>query len=346
MAQNNRVFYPIHAVGFAPLGTEHATTGLYTAAKGVQSFSMDTSFNLEQVFQLGQLDLYENIEDIPNIEVTVDKVIDGYALLEHLATPSATAASLNGRFSDEQAMMLAAYYRSTVDQASGNPLNYVLLSGVYVSSINWNIPVQGNITESISLVCNDKEWFSSPSGTPWTVGSIFSGEEGPVAPVASGGVQRRENVVMASSLWPTEIPGINVSGFNTEVSGAYSAHIQNVTVGVSLNRTDLFELGRRGPYFRYAEFPTEVTCSIEITATEDGDSINAKEESVNLSDQTIVIDLTQGVQLNLGNKNKLQSISQAGGDTGGGNVTVTYNYSNFNNLTVTMPATDPAGLTP
>ena len=43
---------------------------------------------------------------------------------------------------------------------------------------------------------------------------------------------------------------------------------------------------------------------------------------------------TAGTILDLGVKNKLSSVSYSGGDTGGGNVTVSYSYSNFNVLTV------------
>jgi hypothetical protein len=36
----------------------------------------------------------------------------------------------------------------------------------------------------------------------------------------------------------------------------------------------------------------------------------------------------------LGTKNKLASINYGGGDAGGGNVSVTYSYTTFNDLTV------------
>jgi len=57
-----------------------------------------------------------------------------------------------------------------------------------------------------------------------------------------------------------------------------------------------------------------------------------------LTDNDIVIKDTAGTVLNLGDasngKNKLTSVSYSGGDTGGGNATVTYSFSNFNVLTV------------
>ena len=54
---NNRVFYAVQAVGIAPFGS---TT--YATVHGLQSVGITTTFNLEQVFELGQLAIYENIE--------------------------------------------------------------------------------------------------------------------------------------------------------------------------------------------------------------------------------------------------------------------------------------------
>lgn len=342
MATNQRMYYPIQAVGFAPLGTPFNSSG-YTGAKGVQSVGHTANFNLEQVYQLGQLDIYENIENIPDVEITVEKVIDGYALLEHLATPEATAGTLAGRYNDQRCMVAIAYYNISQDSATGIPLQSIVMSGAYVSAINWTLPVEGNITESISLVCNDRLWYGSGAVGPWAYNTGFTGNQSPIT--ASGGVQRRENVVMASSYWPTEVPGVSGDGTNPSINGVYSAHIQNVSIATTLARTELFELGTKAPYFRYAEFPTEVTCSIDITATETGDGIDASSTADNITDQRIFIMLSQGVMLDLGTKNKLQSVNTNGGDTGGGNVTVSYNYSNFNSLKVLMPATDPAGIT-
>jgi hypothetical protein len=282
---------------------------------------------------------------------TIEKVVDGYSLLQHLSTPTATAASLAGRFNDNQCMVLMAFYPSTNDAASGTPLSYVQLSGTFVSAINWNIPVEGNITESITLASRDKFWgYLTSTTTPWASGGFrttnFLGGDSPI--LASGGVQRRENVRMGSgvgfSRWPTDIPGVDFGGYNPSGVGGFNAHIQNVTVALSLGRTDLLELGRKGPYFRYANFPVEVTTTIEITATEEGDFVTARQDQDNLSDEAIFIVLTNGVTIDLGTKNKLSSVSFTGGDTGGGNKTVSYTYSNFNDYTCRMPLADPAGL--
>ena len=75
MATNDRIFYACQAVNIV------STTGGSVAAsgtvKGVQSIGMSANFTLDQVFEMGQLEIYENIEDVADIEVTLEKVIDG-----------------------------------------------------------------------------------------------------------------------------------------------------------------------------------------------------------------------------------------------------------------------------
>lgn len=341
---NKRTYYPIQAIGFGPLGAtvdRVGPTGAFRAAKGVQSVGITSTFNLEQVYELGQLSLYENIENLPAIELTVEKVNDGYALIEHLATPGATSNTLAGRYNDNQCNAVIGFYPITNSFATGIPLVALLMSGLYVSALSWNLPVDGNQTESVTLVCNDKTWYSAVSGEIFTLPTRFTGTEGPVT--ASGGVQRRENIVMASSYWPTDIPGINSTGVNVLSSGFYSAHIQNISINCNLGRTDLFEQGSKAPYFRYANFPTEVTTSISVTASESGDNKSVIGNSDNLTNQRIFIMMANGVYIDLGTQNKLSSITQNGGDTGGGNVTVDYNYTTFNDYIVKSPV-DPAGL--
>ena len=52
----NRIFYAGQQLGFAQIGSN-----TFTAAHGVQSVGLNTTFNLEEVFELGQISLYENI---------------------------------------------------------------------------------------------------------------------------------------------------------------------------------------------------------------------------------------------------------------------------------------------
>lgn len=345
---NFRVFYPLHYIAVGPY-----CTGSGLPVHGLQSLQTTTSFNLEQVFELGQLDIYENIENLPSVEITATKVLDGYPLLYHLATRGANSSSLLNR-SNQRADVIFSVFSDSQDNASGTPVRQAYCSGVYLNSLSYTLPVQGNCTENVTLVGNDKVWISS--GTVWggKTGFAFTGHfNGNDSPAS--GTQRRQNVKMGNSaaggsIWPSIIPGVTVvagSGYNVQSAGQYGAHIQDVSISVNLGREDLFELGNRKPYYKYAKFPTAVDCTINITAggTNPSDSINADSNSVaNISNEPIVIKLDDGTIFHLGAKNKLQSVTYSGGDTGGGVATISYAFQNFNYLTIVSPA-DPDGLT-
>jgi hypothetical protein len=49
-----------------------------------------------------------------------------------------------------------------------------------------------------------------------------------------------------------------------ENSGLYSSMIQRINISKDISREQIYELGRRGPYFKYVNFPIEVSCEIKI----------------------------------------------------------------------------------
>lgn len=351
---NNRIFYAVHQVGMAEVGSQ-----TFTELHGVQSVGITTTFNLEQVFELGQIEIYENIENIPDVEVTLEKVLDGYPLIYHMATRGSASPSLSGR-SNAKTIVGLSVFGDTQDSASGAPLSEVQMSGMFVSALTYTFPVDGNCTESVTMVGNNKVWVTA--GFAFT--GAFDNTDFPVAVAGSGGVNRREDVIFdqlhtgptvldvngsvavgtgandfRGSVLPQDIDGISSSGTNDRDSeGNFGAHIQNITVSTDLGREELFELGRRGPYFRFVSFPTEVTSEFEVISTR-GDLVSATEDGVlgngnNLSDRTIFIRTRDGSTFNLSTRNKLASTTYGGGDATGGNVSVTYSYSNFNALTV------------
>jgi len=108
-SSNKRVIYATQAVAVGDLGASSVVdswgvgdsslngSGKMVIAHGVQSCGITTNFNLEQIFELGQLALYENYEEVPDVQITMEKVLDGYSLLYHLGTISAVNPTLIGR---------------------------------------------------------------------------------------------------------------------------------------------------------------------------------------------------------------------------------------------------------
>ena len=363
---NNRIFYACQMIGLRkmdPLGLQASSEDM-TIAHGVQSVGMTTNFNLEQAFELGQIQIYENIEGVPDVEVTMEKVLDGYPLLFHLATPSPQSVGLVGRGKDRMDLSLGIYsdaFDSVTD--SGNvdfkPQVEVFCSGMYVGSVSYTVPVDGNATESVTFQGNQKQWTSvtgnmllSSSGLDFGTTSGFSLTTSPDEPKAltdiSGGVQRRENVRVSSSSWPNSIAGVTGGSAGSDV------HMQSFTCSTDYSREDIMELGTKVPYFRSPGFPIEVTCEIEaiavsgdfVSAYESGDPdlVDTKGEGDNTTEETIIVKLQDGTCFHLGSKNRLSSVSYAGGDTGGGNVSCTYSYTNFNELDVLHPQDPAVGL--
>lgn len=355
MPSNKRIYYAIQQVKLGYNTNKKAVHGL-------QSAGITTNFNLEQVFEMGQLAIYQNVENIPEIEVTLNKVLDGYPLLYVLATEAgtgisndfvATSPTLSGRQNARVDMELSIY-PDTQEAAENTARNTVTCSGMYVSSVSYTFPVDGNFTEDLTLVGNDKIW-----GATTATGAFSSSSDD--SPAFAGGVNRRQHLNMANCRFPTQIPGIDNTGLNVaQTSGlGFGSHIQNITVSCDLGRETIFELGSFAPYCRYVTFPVEVTCEFEVLAIS-GDMINATEQGYykgdftyggtatvagasdtgcanarfNLLDQKIYLETCEGTKIYLGKKNKLTSVNYAGGDTGGGNVTVTYSYSTFNDFVV------------
>jgi hypothetical protein len=350
---NNRIYYAIQQVVLGKAAGSLNTDKF--AVHGLQTVGITTNFNLEQVFEMGQLAIYQNVENVPDIEVTLNKVLDGYPLVYALATEEGTSVgtgltavnpTIPGRQNARCDMQLGVFSDTNIS-SSGTAMTTVTCSGMYVSSVSYTFPVDGNFTEDVTLVGNNKVWGTGTTGA-------FNGNND--APAAAQGVARRQFLNMANCRFPTQIPGISASGTNNALGGGsgFAVHFQNITVSCDFGREAINELGTFAPYHRYVTFPVEVTAEFEVVAVT-GDMINATESGYysgltgttvadantpqcsgrhNLLDQTIFLETCEGTRIYLGTKSKLTSVNYTGGDTGGGNVSVTYSYQTFNDFVV------------
>lgn len=342
---NNRIFYAIQAVKIKPckyIGTTWTYNSTITTVKGVQSVGINTSFNLEQAYQLGQLSLYENIENTPDVEVTISKALDGTRSVYNLATDGTTDDGNDlalTEISDRRCDLALGIWDDTDVNTSGNATYFVTCTGMYVSNVSYNLTQDGTFTEDVTLVGNHKKW--GGAGGISSMSTAIASDETKI-------MHRRWSLDTDNSLLPTGVSGGIPGSF---ASG--TLHINSVTLSCSLGRESINELGRRAPYYRFISFPVEVTSEFEVTATE-GDKVDADDfatqvgcnaaTAANLINKSIKVVLcalngaSTGYTIDLGTKNKLTSVNYTGGDTGGGNATITYSYQTFNDFKVSSPA--------
>ena len=383
--------YADHNTGSFAVDTD-GTNPIGVIPRGLQSVGITTTFNLEQVFELGQLSMYENIEEVPDIEVTFERVLDNTMLLYAACSPNSFArtasgddTAIGGRVADAGGLVAGANDRCDVTLAifadtankagdGKSPAAAVHMSGMYVSSVSYTMPVDGNSTESLTLVGNAKMWrgingVDSTTGAfgwaaagesvswatiDWDFGTTTSpagvSDDASSSATDTGsleGVTRRQNFDLENSILPRDIFGVVGTSAGNAINGnTPRVHLQNVSVSCDLGREAINELGQKEPYHRYVTFPIEVTSEFEVVSVS-GDLVGADPNNDNLTAERVLIVL-KGDDINedgtvtytkfdLGSKNKLQSVSYSGGDTGGGNVTCSYSYSTFNDLSVMTP---------
>lgn len=332
---NKRVIYATQGVAVGDIGATSVIdsypgltaasgitgTGKVMIAHGLQSASVSSNFSLEAIFELGQLALYENYEEIPEIEVSFEKVLDGYSLMYHLGTVNSTNPTLTGRSQARaDVRILIGYETETSIQAGGTNSGVAELycSGMYMNSVSYNLSTDGNFTESTSLVGNNKLWLSGSdtggllANTSGTIANAFGTDVfGNDTPQGVGNsVLRRQNLVVGSTgkthggtafrtvvpsfiegatTGATGIVGVGGTGLSTNCSyipDGGGVYLNSVSVSCDFGRESINQLGKRAPYYRYVSFPVEVTCEIEVTAT-GGDNIDSYEEGQPVGTATI-----------------------------------------------------------
>jgi hypothetical protein len=336
---NKRIYYATQSVQLKPRlasGDSWNNDQSYVTPRGLQSVGMTTNFNLTQLFELGQQELYDNVEGVPEIQVTLQKTLDGTIPLYLICMGGTLANGVNkniGELANNRVDFKLGVYDDTDLAAVGSSTYGVECSGMYLSSIGYTLPLDGFATEDVTLVGNSKKWSNNTSN---------NGTWSESAPQTAKSAVRRLNVNIAGSTLPGDIPA--------------GSHYQSINVRANLGREAINELGQLAPYCRYVKFPLEVTSEFAISATE-GDKKDADDyltsgwgtcsSNKNLSDRTILIKIcgtggtsdSNNMEINLGTKNKLTSVNYTGGDTGGGNATVTYSYQTFNFLKVNVAGT-------
>jgi hypothetical protein len=366
MGNNNRIFYGSQIAQLKP-ATSGIKFGFWYQPQGLQSVGYNTSVSTEQAFQLGAIDIYSISENVPEVEVTLNKVVDGSCPLYLMAMggKSGIAGANVTNFDDPEELKLKGFgglayntvdfrlgiYKDTNSTVEGNTTDYILCTPTYLSSLNYTFPVDGNATEAITLVGNTK--YLKANGSAEVSATMTAATIDKTAKKLA----RRHYIDVNNSILPTGYGGAWKSG-GLPTGVDVNLYLQNITISANLGRDQINELGQLAPYYRYATFPVEVTTEFEIIG-QVGDYVSANDflfssgcavNYQNLNDFPIKLKICgSGVgneannydysvsannylEFYLGSGNKLTSVSYAGGDTGGGNVTITYGFRNYNDF--------------
>lgn len=359
---NNRVFYACEAVAIGKCGDDAGTNPdqhfPLTPVHGVQSLGFNTSFNIEGIFELGQIAVYENMEGTAEIEMTIEKILDGWPLIFEMATSGARAPDLAAR-TKRRCNVAVAIGNDDENAISGAPPVEIFMSGMKVNGLTYTFPVDGPFTESVTLTGSQKAWnMITPFDDPvskLSAGGMVGWNQAVVDkfrppgfskwnqdyPIGSGGVQRRENIDMSKSIMPVSVYGVNGTGIGNNwnnSTGTPRAHFQNATISIgSFNNEYIYELGRKEAYYQSFTGQLEVTSEFEVL-TVSGDFVNYVTGKPTSPNQPIKLVLTDGSIFDLGGNNKLSAVNYGGGEAGGGNLTITYSFTTSNMLDVTGPS--------
>lgn len=283
----NRIFYACQAV---------AING--ATVNGAQSVGITTSFDLEPVFQLGQIKPVDILNISPNVEVTLTR-----------ALTSQNATVWSGDFisnvGQANKTICIAIGDDTAPLLTSNTAQ-IYCTGAGISGVTYTFPVDGIFTEEVTFVAQHKQIGGC---------SIAMTED------TTSKAKTRQH-------YSSGAPSLVTSAGN----------LTNISISTSVGRENLFKLGQYQSYHNYANLPAEVTVEFEVSATSTDGIALATVGSCNsptggaFDEQNIVLNIC-GKTFTM-EKCKLSNVSYGGGDTSGGNATITFSYTTYNNLTV------------
>ena len=314
---NNRVFFACQAVVVSGGSGFPGSAGRYL--QGVQSVSMSSSADTEQVFQFGTVGLFENYNtrSTGDGELTIEKFIGEKknhsvgAMLCGDPTISGNYAFINGgtqtvpsqenkwtygfnnMSSKKMTVMVyllpeASGIKKNGDTAEGTKIEF---EDAIVSEYSVAAQIDGPATESVTFVSN-------------TFGTAYSDETFET----DSNFNYTGNVVKRGGL-----------------SGDFSDG-DSVSYSISIGNEDLFSLGQLDPYAKVPTFPASVT--VEATR-------KAKSGFNSAAGGAGGVKETSFGGLEVGSSGLvLTNTSYGGGDAGGGNATITETYSSFNAFNV------------
>lgn len=148
----------------------------------VSAFGSSSSFNKEDLLELGSQGLVEIIDDIPNVDISLD--VNEYGSIQTLnllANNDINSKSVD--FANDFENALVDFYITV--RASPEEVWTQYIDKASVVTANYNFGVEGNFTERYSLQADNKLWFLN--GAKFVVSrEVIADEEGTISITFSG----------------------------------------------------------------------------------------------------------------------------------------------------------------
>lgn len=305
---NQRVFYACQGICFNNEPVE-----------GVQSVTLDTQQDIINVDQFGTMKVHGVVPNYPRINISLSRVLS-------TGTVPLYSGTLQDNINNHTHTMCLFIGEDTANRlhASDTSNSYnIFLSGISINTVGYEFGVDGNFVENLQLIGYNKFFNECPvDNTAFTA-------------LSSGSTAfRRQHFDIESS---TIASGMLPSG----------ARIQSISIdsNFNINTIDEFGMNVSNPsvQYRYATLPIETNCSVEVILDGAGldfyeiDPVNGVTHLCEFTGLSKLVPLSfnlcGGLNINLGS-GMLSSVNYGGGDTGGGNVTATLNFTSLNKLTI------------
>lgn len=267
---------------------------------GAQTVAVTTNFDIEPILQLGQIDLVDMLTLNPTVDVSLSRI------LSDSNTPLWTGNFLTNVRKDDSTITLSIGDDTSEDLTTS--IADIHITGAGITSISYNFSVDGAFTEEVGF---------SARGKDLTGGSVTAIKDTTSKP------KTRQFLDMGASSIPSLVTD--------------AGNLTSVNINSSIGRENILELGKYNASGSFANLPAEVSVDFEVTAdtldtieiptvtacsSPTGDAFEAQDIEINVCGYTFTMENC-----------KLSNVSYSGGDTGGGNATITFSYITFNSLT-------------
>lgn len=333
---NDRIFYACQAVNIGPA----AGSPLYV--QGVQSVGVSLTTAPETLLDVGYAQQDKQRWGKPEYVINISRLVpkgqdclyesggNSYST-NHLLKINGTGPLNSANPLKEYQIDL--YYTKDDQEYVGKDSNSILSSypRCVLQSLSYSMNVDGQLTEDATYLARTVDR-STPSYSAPT----------PAFP-QTGQTIRREDFNIASSGFPSEVVRyLNVGPTSPPVPDQDVWGIQSFNINIDFDFREIVNYGEWGGStdsgttqnkWRQINLPVSVSSSITgILRYDDTTSFSSVVDTSYSNDESIRIVLNDSSsdlrQFVLGDKNYLTGIEVSGGDTGGGNVEVTFNYQN------------------